>query len=299
MGIARRDILIGLAGLPLAAVLADPRLARAAAAGLETVTIATAGGREVSAALGVPAALPAPAVLLVHEWWGLNDQIKSVAAALADAGYLALAIDLYEGQVTDDPGKARELVGTVDAAAATDTCASWVAWLRGHESGTGEVGTVGWCFGGGWSLNASLAAPVDATVVYYGNVKKGREQLAGPRGARARPLRHPRQVDRPRHGGGLRGGDGGGRQERREPLVRGRPRFRQPDRRPLRRGRRCARVATDSDVLRGPSHVRRRARPSWDGLATGRDRGPPLCGALASCAPRASRATAPAAGRLP
>ena len=178
MGIARRDILIGLAGLPLAAVLADPRLARAAAAGLETVTIATAGGREVAAALGVPAALPAPAVLLVHEWWGLNDQIKSVAASLADAGYLALAIDLYQGQVTDDPGKARELVGAVDAVAATDTCASWVAWLRGHGNGTGKVGTVGWCFGGGWSLNASLAAPVDATVVYYGNVKKGRDQLA-------------------------------------------------------------------------------------------------------------------------
>ena len=178
MGIARRDMLIGLAGLPLAAVLADPRLARAAAAGLETVTITTAGGREVSAALGVPAALPAPAVMLVHEWWGLNDQIKSVAAALADAGYLALAIDLYEGQVTDDPGKARELVGAVDAAAATDTCASWVGWLKGQENGTGRVGTIGWCFGGAWSLNASIAAPVDATIVYYGNVTRGQEQLA-------------------------------------------------------------------------------------------------------------------------
>ncbi len=178
MGLARRDILVGLAGLPLAAVLANPRLARAAAAGLETVTITTEGGREVSAALGVPAALPAPAVMLVHEWWGLNDQIKSVAAALADTGYLALAIDLYDGQVTADPGKARELVGAVNAEAATDTCASWVGWLRGHESSTGKVGTVGWCFGGGWSLNASLAAPVDATVVYYGSVKKGRERLA-------------------------------------------------------------------------------------------------------------------------
>ena len=183
MGLARRDLLIGLAGLPLAAVLADRRLARAAAAGLETVTITTEGGRSVSAALSAPAALPAPAVMLVHEWWGLNDQIKSVAAALADAGYLALAIDLYDGQVTDDRETARKLVGQVDGTAATDTCATWVNWLRGHENGTGKVGTVGWCFGGGWSLNASLAAPVDATVVYYGNVKKGRERLeslAGP-----------------------------------------------------------------------------------------------------------------------
>jgi carboxymethylenebutenolidase len=178
MGLARRDLLIGLAGLPLAAVLADRRLARAAAAGLETVTITTAGGSQVSAALAAPAALPAPAVMLIHEWWGLNDQIKAVAAALADTGYLALAIDLYDGGVTDDPQEARSLVGAVDPKAATDTCASWVRWLSAHEDGTGKVGTVGWCFGGGWSLNASLAAPADATVVYYGNVQKGREQLA-------------------------------------------------------------------------------------------------------------------------
>ena len=178
MGLARRDLLIGLAGLPLAAVLADRRLARAAADSLETVTITTAGGRSVSAALGVPAALPAPAVMLVHEWWGLNDQIKSVAAALADAGYLALAIDLYDGNATADPAVARELATGVKPRAATDTCASWIDWLRNHESGSGKVGTVGWCFGGRWSLNASLAAPVDATIVYYGNVKRTREQLA-------------------------------------------------------------------------------------------------------------------------
>ena len=178
MGLARRDLLIGLAGLPLAAVLADPRLARAAAAGLETVTIASSGGRSVSAALATPAALPAPAVMLIHEWWGLNDQIKSVAAALGNEGYLALAIDLYEGAVTDDRETARTLVRAVDAGAATDTCASWLRWLKAHADGTGRVGTVGWCFGGGWSLNASLAEPVDATVVYYGRVNKGSEQLA-------------------------------------------------------------------------------------------------------------------------
>ena len=178
MGLARRELLIGLAGLPLAAVLADRRLARAAAAGLDTVTIATAGGRQVSAALAAPATLPAPAVMLVHEWWGLNDQIKSVAAALADTGYLALAIDLYDGAVTDQPETARELTRAVESAVATDTAASWVRWLSAHEDGRGKVGTVGWCFGGGWSLNASLAAPVDATVVYYGNVAKERAQLA-------------------------------------------------------------------------------------------------------------------------
>lgn len=60
---------------------------------------------------------------------------------------------------------------------ATEELVAWVQWLREHESSSGKVGTVGWCFGGGWSLNASLATPVDATVIYYGNVKKSAEQL--------------------------------------------------------------------------------------------------------------------------
>ncbi|MEX2009605.1 MAG: dienelactone hydrolase family protein, partial [Dongiaceae bacterium] len=93
----RRTLLTGLAGLPLAVVLADPRLAALAAAGLETVTTKTASGKTVTAALAVPATVPAPAVLLIHEWWGLNDQIKAVAAELAADGFVALAVDLYDG----------------------------------------------------------------------------------------------------------------------------------------------------------------------------------------------------------
>jgi carboxymethylenebutenolidase len=178
MRLARRELLVGLAGLPLAAILANPKLARATAAGLETVSITTQGGQSVSAALALPATTPASAVMLVHEWWGLNDQIKSVAAALAEAGYLALAIDLYNGEVTDQRDVAGQLMKKVDPAAATDTAASWVAWLKAHGSGTGKVGTVGWCFGGGWSLNASIVAPVDATVVYYGSVAKKQDELA-------------------------------------------------------------------------------------------------------------------------
>jgi carboxymethylenebutenolidase len=182
MTIARRHILLGLAGLPLAAVLADPRLARAAAATLETVTLSTGGGRTVRAALASPAQTPAPGVMLVHEWWGLNDQIKSVAASLADAGYLALAIDLYDGQATAEPDVARSLTQAVEPEAATDTLASWLRWLKDHDKSTGKLATIGWCFGGGWSLNASLAEPVDATVVYYGNVAKDAATLAALKG---------------------------------------------------------------------------------------------------------------------
>ena len=90
--LARRQVLTGLAHLPLAAVLADPRLVRAAASGLQEVSITTAGGKTVGAALALPETTPASAVLLIHEWWGLNDQIKAVAAELAKEGYVASSI---------------------------------------------------------------------------------------------------------------------------------------------------------------------------------------------------------------
>lgn len=178
---SRRTLLAGLGALPLAAVLADPKLARAQADSLTEVSITTAGGRSVSAFLGMPATTPAPAVLLIHEWWGLNDQIKSVAADFAKQGYVALAVDLYGGKVAGSPDEARAAMQAVDAGAATDTLVSWIGFLRDHGDTTGKVGTVGWCFGGGWSLNASIATPVDATVIYYGRVNRSAADLAGLR----------------------------------------------------------------------------------------------------------------------
>jgi carboxymethylenebutenolidase len=174
----RRAFLRGMATLPLAAVLADPMLARAAGEGLEAVSLTTASGKTAHAFLGVPGRSPAPAVLLIHEWWGLNDQIKAVTAELAQQGFLALAVDLYDGKVATTAEDANAYRTAVDATAATEALVAWVAYLRAHPGGNGKVGTVGWCFGGGWSLNASLATPVDATVVYYGSVAKTAEELA-------------------------------------------------------------------------------------------------------------------------
>lgn len=182
MEIKRREVLRGMAAgsaaVPLAAVLADPRLARAAAESLETVSIEVPGHGSASAALALPATTPAAAVILIHEWWGLNDQIKAVAAEFAAQGYVALAVDLYDGNVATTPADAQAYMGAVDGAKATATLAAWFDWLKAHESVSGPVGTVGWCFGGGWSLNTALARPVDAAVVYYGNVAKSSEELA-------------------------------------------------------------------------------------------------------------------------
>ena len=184
VAVARRSLLRGVASLPLATVLANPSLVRAAAAETEMVTITTPSGRKVSGALAVPDALPAPTVLLIHEWWGLNDHIKTMAAEFAKQGYIALAVDLYDGGVAmaGDRDAARSLMQAVDGAEATETLTSWTEWLRGHELGTGKVGTVGWCFGGGWSLSASAAAPVDATVIYYGRVNHPAQEVANLQG---------------------------------------------------------------------------------------------------------------------
>lgn len=178
----RRAFLGAAAGLPLAAVLADPKLTRAAADSTTMVEISTRAGRTVRGALALPAQTPAPAVLLIHEWWGLNDQIKAVAADLAQQGYVALAVDLYGAPAATTQEGAKALMGAVVPADATDTLVSWVDDLSSvrKESGQtdGKVATIGWCFGGGWSLNAALATPTAGCVVYYGRVTKTAAELA-------------------------------------------------------------------------------------------------------------------------
>ena len=119
------------------------------------------------------------AVLLIHEWWGLNDHIKEMADRVAALGYGALAIDLYDGKVASDPDTA----GAYSKAAgeqpdvALDKLDAALRWLDSHSNG--RVATLGWCFGGGWSLEASLANPnlVDGTVIYYGMVSTDADRL--------------------------------------------------------------------------------------------------------------------------
>ena len=178
----RRRFLKGLTSLPLATVLASPRLAAAVSAGLQQVEAKLADGRIVKAALATPQGQAKGSILLVHEWWGLNDQIKSVASDFARQGYTALAVDLYHGQVADTRDGARSLMQSVDQNVATETLKLWVPWLRERSKTGGKVATIGWCFGGGWSLNASLAAPVDATIIYYGRVNKAADELATLKG---------------------------------------------------------------------------------------------------------------------
>lgn len=180
--LARRTVLKGAASLPLAAILADPMLARAAAHGLQDVSITTAGGRSVNAALALPAATTAPAVLLIHEWWGLTDAVDAAAADLAGRGINALAVDLMGGRTAATPEAARALIETVDPARARETLVRWRDWLAADVTAEDRIGALGWGFGGGWALAAALATPLRACVVYYGRVNRPAAELAALQG---------------------------------------------------------------------------------------------------------------------
>lgn len=116
-------------------------------------------------------------ILVIHEWWGLNDHIKAWADRFADQGYRAIAVDLFNNQVATKPDQARKLMMGVNQDQAN---AKHVAALKALQAPGRKLATIGWCFGGGQSLRASLAAPdlVDATVMYYGPVITDAGQLA-------------------------------------------------------------------------------------------------------------------------
>ena len=152
-----------------------------AAATLEPVSTKTASGKVVKGFVAKPAKT-APAVLLIHEWWGLNNQIKAVAADLSEQGYMAFCVDLYDGHVTADATQAGAWMEQLDPKQATETLVAWVQWLKKAPGCSGKVATLGWCMGGGWSLNASIADPVDATVVYYGRVDRSVTDLGKLKG---------------------------------------------------------------------------------------------------------------------
>lgn len=143
------------------------------------VTYATLDGQDVSGYLARPArgGETAPGLIVIHEWWGLNDNVRRMTDKLAGQGYQALAVDLYEGRAADSPERARELTQSVDEERATQNLRQAHRYLLGH--GAKEVGVIGWCFGGGWSLRTALAMPeeIDAAVIYYGRLITDRERL--------------------------------------------------------------------------------------------------------------------------
>ena len=138
----------------------------------EMVMYGTVDGKMIHGYLSRPAGAAArggPSIIVVHEWWGLNDNIKAVADHYAGEGYTVLAVDLF-GKVATTPDTAMVLYQTAmkNIPAGEKNLASAISYLKAQ--GVGKIGVVGYCFGGHWSLRTGLVGGPDvkAVVMYYG-----------------------------------------------------------------------------------------------------------------------------------
>ena len=154
---------------PSAIALVEPEVPVAT----ESVEYVTIDGQAINGYYAYPknAAKPLPGILAIHEWWGLNENIEAMARRLAGEGYQVLAVDLYNGQVAQTPQAAIKLVGEV----ANNPYGSEANITKAYDYLTKEkqapkVASIGWCFGGSWSLETALLFPqeLDAAVIYYG-----------------------------------------------------------------------------------------------------------------------------------
>lgn len=159
----KRIVALGLAGLAFSV----------AAMTAGTMVSYPSGSETVSGYLAVPeGAGKKPALVVIHEWWGLNDFVKAKADSFAKQGYVALAVDLYRGKVATDPDTAHQLMrGLPDDRAIRDMKAA-VGYLRSRpDVDAAKVASIGWCMGGGMSLDLAVAEPTLAgAVIYYGHL---------------------------------------------------------------------------------------------------------------------------------
>src|SRR5215831_2917531 len=111
-----------------------------------------------------------PAIIVIHEWWGLNDWVKEQAQKYATQGYLALAVDLYRGKVATNPDDAHVLMrGLPDDRGMRDLEAAFAYLSSRPDVNTAKIGSVGWCMGGSWSIKLAVDQPkLAACVVNYG-----------------------------------------------------------------------------------------------------------------------------------
>jgi carboxymethylenebutenolidase len=119
-----------------------------------------------------------PGIIMIHEWWGLNDNIKQTAEDLASHGYVVLAVDLFGKEAATTADDARQQISQYDPETGIANMNAAVDYLESNY-GVQKIGSIGWCFGGGQSLNLGLANPdIDATVIYYGSVISDKEKLS-------------------------------------------------------------------------------------------------------------------------
>ena len=155
----------------LSAALAALLLTAPAAFAADKAVTFPSGDEKVSAFLATPASTaPAPAIVVVHEWWGLDEWVKSQARALAKEGYVVLAVDLYRGKVTDKEAVAHQLMSGLPADRAMRDLHAAVAYLAGlPQVRKDRIGALGWCMGGRYSYALSTEEKAIVAVAgYYG-----------------------------------------------------------------------------------------------------------------------------------
>src|SRR5437868_11379369 len=115
---------------------------------------------------------PFPGIIVIHEWWGLNDWVKEQASKLADQGYVTLAIDLYRGKVATTPNEAHEIMrGVPEDRAKRDLHAAFEFLKSQANVKKDRIASIGWCMGGGYSLDVALQEPtLAADVINYGHL---------------------------------------------------------------------------------------------------------------------------------
>jgi carboxymethylenebutenolidase len=123
---------------------------------------------------------PHPALILIHEWWGLNDWVKQEAAGYAAKGYAALAVDLYRGKVATTPDLAHELSRGLPQDQGVRDLTAAMTYLAGRKDvARDRIGAVGWCMGGGYALQLAIAAPaLKAVAINYGSLATDKASLA-------------------------------------------------------------------------------------------------------------------------
>lgn len=122
---------------------------------------------------------PFPALVVIHEWWGLNDWVKQQASNYADQGYVTLAIDLYRGQVATTPDEAHQIMRGVPEDRAQRDLLAATAYLRSLGNVNAKrIGAIGWCMGGGYALDLAVADPrLKAVVINYGHLASDKATL--------------------------------------------------------------------------------------------------------------------------
>lgn len=122
---------------------------------------------------------PFPGIIVIHEWWGLDHWVKEQTSKLADQGYAALAVDLYRGKVATNPEEAHEIMrGVPDDRAKRDLHAAFIYLQSQPSVKKDRIGAIGWCWGGGYSLDVALQEPaLAADVINYGRLATDPDQL--------------------------------------------------------------------------------------------------------------------------